>query len=186
MSREQVIEAALHMVTTTGYDELTMSGLASYLGVAPMSLYRHVTDKDDLLNEVVDRLLAPAWKPTVSRDDWRAWVIQAADKFRRFLVGQPAALHVYLSHPVVSATAVARMTTMMDVLRGGLADEQAARRAYAAIHTYTLGFAALEAGRAGWKPDASQVDGLARELAGFTRPKQFSEGLQIILDGIAR
>ena len=162
-----------------------MNGLASNLGIAPMSLYRHVTDKDDLLDEVVDRLLAKAWKPTVSRDDWRDWVTQAADKFRRFLVGQPAALHVYLSHPVVSKTAVARMNALMDVLRTGLGDERAARRAYATIHTYTLGFASLEAVRAGWQPDHGDVNRLARDLAGYTSPRQFAKGLRLILDGVA-
>ncbi len=162
-----------------------MSGLASSLGVAPMSLYRHVTSRDDLLDEVVDRLLAKAWKPSVSRDNWRAWVIQAADRFRRFLVGQPAALHVYLSHPVASETAVTRMNALMDVLRIGLGDERAARRAYATIHTYTLGFAALEAGRAKWIPNPREVNGLAKDLAGYTSARQFSEGLRLILDGVA-
>ena len=186
MSRKQVVDAAVQLVATRGYDDLTMSGLADNLGVAPMSLYRHVTDKDDLLNEVVDRLLAKTWKPSISRGDWHAWITQAADKLRRFLIAEPAALHVYLSHPVVSPAAVARMTAMMDVLRGGLGDEGAARRAYAAIHTYTIGFAALEAGRAGWDPGGDDAEGLARELATYTSPQQFAEGLRSLLDGIAR
>lgn len=183
MSREQVVEAAVRLVSTGGYDELTMGALAANLGVAPMSLYRHVADKDDLLDEVVDRLLAKAWKPTVSRNDWRGWITQAADKLRRFLVAQPAALHVYLSHPVVTPAAVARMTAMMDVLRTGLGDEQAARRAYAAIHTYTIGFAALEAGRSGWNPDENGIDGLAQELSSYTSPQQFADGLHSLIDG---
>lgn len=185
ISREQIIDEAVRVISTSGYGGLTMNGLASNLGVAPMSLYRHVADKDDLLDEVVDRLLAKTWKPTVSRDEWRDWVTQAADKFRRFLVSQPAALHVYLSHPVVSPTAVARMNALMEVLRAGLGDERAARRAYATIHTYTLGFASLEAGRAGWQPDHGDVNRLARDLASYTSPRQFSEGLRLILDGVA-
>ena len=151
-----------------------------------MSLYRHVADKDDLLDEVVDRLLAKTWKPSGSRRDWRAWIIQAADKLRHFLVAQPAALHVYLRHPVVSPAAVDRMNAMMEVLREGMSGEESARRAYAAIHTYTLGFAALKQRRAGWAPAGGDVDDLARELATYTRPQQFAEGLRFILDGIAR
>ena len=110
-----------------------------------MSLYRHVSGKDDLFEAVVDRLLAATWEPTAPRDDWRAWITEAAERLRSLLISQPAALHVYLRHPVVSPTAVARMNAMMDVLRRGMRDEDAARRAYAAIHTYTLGFSALEA-----------------------------------------
>jgi hypothetical protein len=82
--------------------EFSIRSLAASLGVAPMSLYRHIRDKDDLLDEVVDRLLTDLWRPATAEDDWRAWTIEAATRLRDFLVGQPAALHVYFAHPVVS------------------------------------------------------------------------------------
>jgi TetR/AcrR family transcriptional regulator, tetracycline repressor protein len=184
ISRETVVDAAVKAVTSGGFQDMSIRSLAAELGVAPMTIYRHVQDKDDLLDEVVDRLLARGWKPTVSRDDWRSWTTQAADKLRRFLVTSPAALHVYLRHPVVSPAAIVRMNAMMDVLRQGMGDEDKARRAYAAIHTYTLGFAALEAGRSAWSPIVTDVDGLAGELATYTSPRQFVDGLAYLLDGI--
>ncbi|MGH7757821.1 MAG: TetR/AcrR family transcriptional regulator [Candidatus Dormibacteria bacterium] len=184
ISRESVVEAAVRVVDAGGYWDMSIRSLAADLGVAPMTLYRHVNDKDDLLDEVVDRLLARNWRPSLPRDDWRAWVTQAADRLRRFLVRQPAALHVYLRHPVVSPAAVTRMNAMMAVLRLGVGDEGRARRTYAAIHTYTLGFAALEAGRSGWTPEDDGGDRLARELAGYTSPRQFADGLRYLLEGI--
>ena len=128
ISREQVVDAATGVVKNGGYEEMTIRSLAADLGVAPMSLYRHVRDKDDLLDEVVDRLLAKAWRPSASPRDWRSWVVEAAEKLRRFLVNQPAALHVYLQHPVVSPSAIARMNTMIDVLSAATGDEASARR----------------------------------------------------------
>jgi TetR/AcrR family tetracycline transcriptional repressor len=184
ITRSQIIEAAMTVVRAGGYDQMTVRSLAADLGVAPMSLYRHVRDKDDLLDEVVDRLLAKAWRPRSGKDDWRAWVAEAADRLRRLLVSQPAALHVYLRHPVVSPAAIARMEAMMAVLRRSGADEQAARRAYAAVHTYTVGFAALEASRAGWSASGASSDSLASELASYTTPAQFAEGLRYLLEGI--
>ena len=186
ISREQVVTAATNIVRAGGYEEMTIRSLASELGVAPMSLYRHVRDKDDILDEVVDRLLARAWRPTASKDNWEEWVTQAADKLRRFLVTQPAALHVYLRHPVVSPAAISRMNAMMDILRRTLPDEDAARRAYAAIHTYTVGFAALEFSRAGWTPAADNSDGLAVQLAAYATPQQFANGLRSLIKGIQR
>jgi AcrR family transcriptional regulator len=183
ISREQVIDTATELVVERGFEQTTIRELAAELGVAPMSLYRHVRDKNDLLDEVVDRLLDPIWKPRVSQDDWRAWIGEAADNLRAFLVEQPAALHVYLSHPVVSPTAVTRMNEVLGVLRGVLGGEQQARRAYAAIHTYTIGFAALEASRASWRPTNGQTDDLAHQLAAYTSPHQFSEGLTYLLNG---
>lgn len=185
ITREQVVSAATKLVRAGRYDELTIRNLAAEIGVAPMSLYRHVRNKDDLLDEVVDRMLARVWRPRCDASDWRAWTTEAAEKLRRFLVNQPAALHVYLRHPVVSQAAVARMEAAMDVLRQVVPDEAAARRVYAAIHTYTVGFAALEASRSGWEPPGYPTDRLASELAAYATPRQFSKGLDLLLEGIA-
>jgi AcrR family transcriptional regulator len=186
ISREQVIVAAMDVVASEGYERLTIRNLAAQLGVAPMSLYRHVRDKDDLLDEVVDRLLAQIWRPSAAPDNWRAWVDEAADKLRHFLVTQPAALHVYLQHPVVSHAAVARMDAMMEILRKAVMDEGAARRAYAALHTYTVGFAALEASRERWRSTEGNADHLAQQLAAYTTPRQFATGLSYVLEGISQ
>jgi TetR/AcrR family transcriptional regulator, tetracycline repressor protein len=186
ISREDIVRAAVKVVSAGGYEEMTIRGLAAGLGVAPMSLYRHIRDKDDLLDEVVDRLLAPAWRPSTAGDDWQAWVTEAAAKLRRFLVSQPVALHVYLSHPVVSPAAVERMNAMMGILRRAGADEQTAQRAYGALHTYTIGFAALEASRAGWVPGDGNVTGLAQRLAAYTTTGQFMDGLRYLLEGISK
>jgi AcrR family transcriptional regulator len=186
LSRDDIIEAAVKIVGAGGYEDMTIRGLAAELGVAPMSLYRHIRDKDDLLDEVVDRLLAPAWRPSAAEDNWQAWVTEAAAKLRHFLVRQPAALHVYLRHPVVSPAAVERMDAMMDVLRRAGAGEQTAQRAYAALHTYTLGFAALEASRARSGPGTGDVTGLAQRLAAYTTTGQFMDGLRYLLEGISK
>jgi AcrR family transcriptional regulator len=181
-----VIVAAMDMVTSEGYERLTIRNLAAQLGVAPMSLYQHVRNKDDLLDEVVDRLLTQIWHPSAAPDDWRAWVAEAADKLRHFLVTQPAALHVYLQHPVVSHAAVARMDAMMEILRKAVGNEAAARRAYAALHTYTIGFAALEASRERWHSAESSTNHLARQLAAYTTSGQFATGLSYVLEGISK
>ena len=186
ISREDIVGAAVEIVSAGGYEEMTIRSLAAELGVAPMSLYRHIRDKDDLLDEVVDRLLALAWRPSPAEDDWQPWLIEAAAKLRQFLVSQPAALHVYLSHPVVSPAAIERMNTMLDVLRRTGADEQAARRAYGALHTYTIGFAAVEASWSRSAPSArADADSLAQQLAAYTTTEQFRAGLRYLLDGIS-
>lgn len=120
------------------------------------------------------------------------------------IVAQPAALHVYLAHPVTSPAALARMDSIMAVLRRTMGDDQSAQRAYAAIHTYTVGFAALEASRSDWRPPeasqpadtagsgprpdsetpVSQNPELVQRVAAYTTPDQFRQGLRYLLDGI--
>jgi TetR/AcrR family transcriptional regulator, tetracycline repressor protein len=185
LSRQDIVEVAVTIVETGGYQEMSIRSLAADLGVAPMSLYRHIRDKDDLLDEVVDQLLARCWRPAVAEDDWQAWITAVAVSLRQFLVTQPAALHVYLRHPVVSPAAIERMDAMMSVLRKAGLDEATARSAYGALHTYTIGFAALEASRSGWIPDSGDVSSLAEQLAAYTKAGQFIEGLRYLLAGIA-
>jgi TetR/AcrR family transcriptional regulator, tetracycline repressor protein len=186
ISREDVINAAVRIVRAGGYEQMSIRSLAADLGVAPMALYRHIRDKDDLLDEVTDVLLAEVWRPAADEADWQAWLVEAAARLRAFLVSQPAALHVYLSHPVVSPAAIDRMEAMMSVMRQAGADEQAARRGYGALHTYTIGFAALEASRADWVPDGAEIGSLAQELAAYTTTEQFMQGLHYLLEGISR
>lgn len=191
ISRHQIVDAALDALAATGFEQLTIRSLASRLGVSPMALYRHIRDKDDLLDEVVDELLRRSWGPSSAPRapaDWRAWVENAADSLRRLLVQEPAALHVYLRHPVVSPAAMARMETIIGVLRKVGFEPAAADEAYAAIHTYTVGFAALEASRARSQAassvDARPSDGMAARLATYPTRQQFLQGLRYLLEGI--
>ncbi len=190
ISREEIVAAAAGIVAAGGYEEMSIRGLAASLGVAPMSLYRHIRDKDDLLGEITGQLLAGAWRPAAAEDDWQAWITEAASRLRDFLVSQPAALHVYLRHPVVSPAAVDRMNAMMSVLRRAGLSEEEARSAYGALHTYTIGFAALEASRAGSAPGTEDASGgdagrLGRQLAAYTTTGQFITGLHYLLQGIS-
>lgn len=161
-----------------------MRSLAAELGVSPMSLYRHIRDKNDLLDDVVDELLRRRWRPPERTAHWRAWVVRAADALRDLLVTEPAALAVYLRHPVVSPAARVRMEAMLAVLRSAGFDDDGAHDAYAAVQTYTVGFAALEAARSGAGSPDGDDDALARDLATYTSPRRFGESLEYLLEGL--
>ena len=184
LSREQVIDAAERRVRAGEHEMLSMRSLASDLGVAPMSLYGHVRDKDDLLDEVVDRLLASTWEPQVAREDWLAWIRESAERLRDLLIAEPVALQTFLSHPVASPSAIARMEATLDVLGSAGFSPDAAERAYAAVHTYTVGFAALEASRAKHSGSDEVDDPVRMRLARFTTAAQFAEGLTYLLVGL--
>lgn len=185
LDRAQIVEAAERLIRSGERRDLSMRTLASELGVAPMSLYSHVRDKDDLLEEVVDRLLASTWRPRIPRDDWQAWIRDAAERLRNLLITEPAALHVYLAQPVVSPHAISRMEAMLEVLGSAGLSALEAEHAYAALHTYTVGFAALEASRAERREPGAGDDPLRERLGRFTTSEQFRDGLSYLLAGIA-
>ena len=57
IARAQVLAEALGLADEEGLEALTMAALAERLGVTPMALYRHVANKADLLDGVVEVLL---------------------------------------------------------------------------------------------------------------------------------
>jgi AcrR family transcriptional regulator len=58
LTREMLTAAALHIVDIDGLDALSMRRLGSELGVDPMAAYRHIPNKANLLDEVVEAVMS--------------------------------------------------------------------------------------------------------------------------------
>lgn len=55
MTREQVVDAALEVMSSQGLDSVSFRTVAMRLGVDPKALYTYVTDKNDLLAAMFDK-----------------------------------------------------------------------------------------------------------------------------------
>ena len=66
----RIVQAAIRVADTEGLDAVSMSRVAAEAGAAPMSLYRHVSAKEELIEHMVDT----AWglPPDRLAEDWRA------------------------------------------------------------------------------------------------------------------
>ena len=58
LSRERILEAAVQLVDEQGIEALSMRRLGQALGYEAMSLYNHLSNKDDLLDGILDLVLA--------------------------------------------------------------------------------------------------------------------------------
>ncbi len=81
LTREGAVAAAIGLADDEGIGALSMRSLATRLGVTPMALYKHVADKGELLDGMVDAVVAgyvePVTAPTppgesAPEDGWRA------------------------------------------------------------------------------------------------------------------
>lgn len=72
LSRERVVRAAIALADAEGGPALSMRRVATDLGVATMSLYRHVPSKDELLLHMVDTVFADSPFPGHRPAGWRA------------------------------------------------------------------------------------------------------------------
>src|SRR6476646_2959912 len=91
ITRDVVLSCALRLVDEGGLTALTMAAAARELAVTPMALYRHVRSKDDLLDGIVELLLAEIASDVALHEDDG---LEAA--LRRFI---DAAEHTAGAHP---------------------------------------------------------------------------------------
>ena len=93
LTRERIVAAATAVADKEGLDALSMRRIAAELGVATMSLYRHVRDKDDLLVLMIDTIFGE-WRTPESGNDWHESLAAAAREmwriFRRHVWLAPA------------------------------------------------------------------------------------------------
>src|SRR5512146_468606 len=57
LTREAIVARALEIGTAEGLEAVSLRRLAQELGVTPMALYRHVRDKQDLINAMTEAVL---------------------------------------------------------------------------------------------------------------------------------
>jgi AcrR family transcriptional regulator len=88
LSRERILRAAIDLADKDGIESLSMRKLAQEMGVKAMSLYNHVTNKDDMLDSIVDIVVSEIELPKIG-GDWR-------DAMRRRAI---SAYKILLRHP---------------------------------------------------------------------------------------
>jgi len=88
LDRETVLRTGLGIANSEGIEAVTFRRLAEELSVTPMALYRHVSNKSDLLEGIFD-LVANAAAVTDHDDpDWRDWVCRAFVKMGEAMLRQ--------------------------------------------------------------------------------------------------
>lgn len=58
LTRDTIVSRAIEIGTAEGLDAVSLRRIAQELGVTPMALYRHVRDKQDLINAMTEAVLA--------------------------------------------------------------------------------------------------------------------------------
>src|ERR1700733_5834845 len=71
LSKARVLAAAVALADDAGLGAFSMRGLAQELGVVPMALYKHVANKDELLDGMVDIVFSEIELPSADLD-WRS------------------------------------------------------------------------------------------------------------------
>ncbi|TFC04114.1 TetR family transcriptional regulator [Cryobacterium adonitolivorans] len=93
LNRDRVLQAAVGLADQVGIEALSMRRLAEELGVVPMALYKHVANKDELLDGMVEVIVAEIDPP--ARDaEWKTAVRLRVLSARQMLLRHPWARSV--------------------------------------------------------------------------------------------
>ena len=147
LTRERIVEAALHVMDSEGLDAVTMRRIGRELGVEAMSLYNHVEDKDDILNAVTEHVFTDFDYPAFT-GDWDVDTRAMAREWRRLLNLHPSVCQLLAERhkPLEGLAAFGAMDAALGLLRkAGLSDRDAAQ-AFNALGSYILGYVTMEQG----------------------------------------
>ncbi|GGY25652.1 GntR family transcriptional regulator [Streptomyces omiyaensis] len=74
LSLDRIVRTAIGIADSEGLPALSMRGVAARLGVAPMSTYRYVPSKEELVLHMADAAFGEEGYPADAPEDWRARV----------------------------------------------------------------------------------------------------------------
>lgn len=203
LSRERVVSGAVDLADAQGIEALTMRSLAAHLQVKPMSLYRHVANKDQLLDAMVEHLYAGMERPDPARPDWRGELRRRSSSVRSTLVRHPWSLGLLESRSgPARPSAFQHADAVLETLLGAGFDPLLASRAFVALDSFVYGFAVLELTMPSTDPHAGHAAELApvmeqypsmlvtsRAVAAdpdYAFAAEFDAGLDLVLVGIER
>jgi AcrR family transcriptional regulator len=206
---ERIVAAAITVADAEGLAALSMRRVATELGAAPMSLYRHVTDKDDLVLQMMNTVFARGRLPDPP-EGWRPQLDLAARTLWAMFREHPwLASALSLTRPQALPAALPYTEWVLTALDGRGLDLDTMFTTYLSLINYVRGIAVnLESEAEAeavtglnseeWlETQESQLDSilppgqfpmferLISEEYDFSLDRIFEFGLQRLLDGLA-
>jgi len=205
LNRARVLDTAVAMADEGGFEALSMRKLAERLGVVPMALYKHVADKHELLDGMVDLVFAEVEVP--SGGEWRTAMRVRATSMRDALRRHPWAIGRMETGTPGPANLRHHNAVLACLRHDAGFPFRTAVHTYSLMDSYIYGFALQDRSLAGDIPKEAQrrrevvarrqpaaMDSypylieVAEQLAahGYDHAREFEFGLDLILDGIAQ
>ncbi|HUQ55221.1 MAG TPA: TetR/AcrR family transcriptional regulator [Lentzea sp.] len=195
LSRARIISAAMRVVERDGVEVLTMRRLADEIGTAPMSLYRHVADKREVLMELLDVVSRRITdRPLPASPDPRRRLIDTVTEVHQVLEANPWVVQAVLAVEELPPSALRLSEHMFAAMRAAGLDERTAASAHTAIWRYTWGhvffghLAAASARSYGRQEPAgrAEYEEMAHVMPAMLELKSqdnFRDGLKAMIDG---
>jgi AcrR family transcriptional regulator len=198
LSREAIVAAAVAVADADGLDAVSIRRVAGDLGVRPMSLYTHIASKDDLLDLMVNEVVAEALVPEPLPEDWRSAVREIAVRSHDAFLAHPWTLQAFSQRPRVGPNTLRHAEQSSAAVAGLGLDPRTAATLLAVADDYALGHAM----RAMFTPHEAKLREMLTETLRAADPSDFPHlmaaqdavpledsfeiGLEALLEGLER
>jgi AcrR family transcriptional regulator len=205
LNKDVVVRTGVAVADEVGLDALTMRTLAATLGVVPMALYKHVANKRDLLDGMVDLVWNEVTEPKAQRG-WKPAMRERAVSLRDALTRHRWAVGLMEAHVQPGPENLRQHNAMMGCLRESGFSFATTVHVTSALDAYVYGFALQQKTLSFETPEQSAEVAAAThnahsaetaalypylvevvmELAnsGYNYDVEFAVGLDVLLDGI--
>ncbi|SHF65683.1 transcriptional regulator, TetR family [Jatrophihabitans endophyticus] len=170
LSVERIVAAAMELADADGLAAVSMAGVAKRLGFTTMSLYRHVTSKDELLQLMWNASAEGAQSLVLTGRGWRPRLREWAQIQRDLLDQHPWITQLPMATPPLAPNSLAFVELGLTALDGADLADADKLRALGLLSSYTLSEARMA-------HDAR----LATAAAGAP-PPQFETVLRLVVD----
>jgi AcrR family transcriptional regulator len=141
-----VILDAAEDVARQGFEALTMRSVAAHLKAAPMALYNHFADKEELVDALLDRVLG-RFEPPPGTGDWADDLKAFARAHRKVLTDHPWAVAPLFSHPTPGMSAVHVGEHALAIIRRGVVTNDEAVAIFSGVIALNYGWSSFTAAR---------------------------------------
>jgi AcrR family transcriptional regulator len=203
LSRDRVLRAAIGLADEGGLESVSMRRLGQVLRVEAMSLYKHVANKDDVLDGIADLVMGDFEVPS-GDVDWKTAIRRGAISAHQILLRHPWASGLIESRRNAGPARLRYLDAVIGVLLAAGFAMPIVIRAVMALDSHTYGFVLQEqtwsfavetapemaAAFARGLPAGEYANLLAMAemvaTAPHGAPLDFEFGLDLILDGLER
>lgn len=209
LTRRDVLATALRLIDADGVEALSMRRLGKALDRDPMRLYRFAASKDELLDAVVELVLADLEVPAATDGDWEAVLRRTAHAFRGLALAHPHIVPLLVTRPLATPLALRPLATLRPLeallellVRAGF-DARGALHAYRLYMGFLQGHVLNELQERVHDPDETddllrmglhrlplrefpRLRSLAAELVGYDGAEELDEGLDVVVGGLRR
>ncbi|AEF39254.1 TetR/AcrR family transcriptional regulator [Hoyosella subflava] len=188
LSADRIIRAAISVAAAEGVEAVSMKRVAAELDTGPMSLYRHIASKDELLNLMVDTACGPPDPDLPSgTDTWRTGITRWAWTLRQRYQENLWAMSVPVTGPPVAPNTARWMEAGLQCLAKSRLDETEQVSGILLISSFVRSETTLTAQIGAAMQRAGTTDalnGYADTLRRVTTPREFPALTRVLAAGV--